>query len=41
MIDELVGDKIPQKDRRLRELKEQPDGKMVDHIYQWQNLTNN
>ena len=41
MIDELVGDKIPQKDKRLRELKEQPDGKMVDHIYQWQNLTNN
>ena len=41
MIDELVGDKIPQKDKRLRELKEQLDGKMVDHIYQWQNLTNN
>ena len=41
MIDELVGAKIPQKDKRLRELKEQPDGKMVDHIYQWQNLTNN
>lgn len=41
MIDDLVGDKIPQKDKRLRELKEQPDGKMVDHIYQWQNLTNN
>lgn len=41
MIDELVGDKIPQKDRRLRKLKEQPDGKMVDHIYQWQDLTNN
>ena len=41
MIDELVGDKIPQKDKRLRELKEQADGKMVDHIYQWQNLTNN
>lgn len=41
MIDELVGDKIPQKDKRLRELKEQPDGKLVDHIYQWQNLTNN
>ena len=41
MIDELVGDKIPQKDKRLRELKEQPDGKMVDHIYQWQSLTNN
>lgn len=41
MIDELVGDKIPHKDKRLRELKEQPDGKMVDHIYQWQNLTNN
>ena len=41
IIDELVGDKISQKDKRLRELKEQPDGKMVDHIYQWQNLTNN
>ena len=41
MIDELVGDKIPQHDRRLRELKEQPDGKLVDHIFQWQNLTNN
>ncbi|MCQ2360460.1 MAG: restriction endonuclease [Paludibacteraceae bacterium] len=41
MIDELVGDKIPQKDRRLRELKEQLDGKMVDHLYQWQNLVNN
>lgn len=41
MIDELVGDQIPAKEKRLRELKEQPDGKMVDHIYQWQNLTNN
>jgi hypothetical protein len=41
MIDELLGDKIPEKDRRLRELKEQPDGKLIDHIYQWQNLTNN
>lgn len=41
MIDELIGDKIPEQDKRLRELKEQPDGKMVDHIYQWQNLTNN
>lgn len=41
MIDELVGDEISNKDKRLRELKEQPDGKMVDHIYQWQNLTNN
>ncbi len=41
MIDELVGDKIFQNDGRLRELKEQPDGKMVDHVYQWQNLTNN
>ncbi len=41
MIDELVGDKIPLKDKRLRELKEQPDGKMVDHIYQWKSLTNN
>lgn len=35
MVDELIGDKIPQKDRRLRELKEHPDGKLVDHIYQW------
>lgn len=41
MIDELLGDQIPDKDKRLRELKEQPDGKLVDHIYQWQNLTNN
>ena len=41
IIDELIADRIPQKDKRLRELKEQPDGKMVDHIYQWQNLTNN
>ncbi|MCC8113899.1 MAG: restriction endonuclease [Bacteroidales bacterium] len=41
MIDELVGDQIPEKETRLRKLKEQPDGKMVDHIYQWQNLTNN
>lgn len=41
MIDELVGDQIPPKEKRLKELKEQPDGKMVDHIYQWQNLTNN
>lgn len=41
MIDELVGDQIPKAEKRLKELKEQPDGKMVDHIYQWQNLTNN
>ncbi len=41
MIDELIGDKIPPKDKRLRELKEQPDGKLVDHYYRWQNLTNN
>lgn len=41
MIDELLGDQISDKDKRLRELKEQPDGKLVDHIYQWQNLTNN
>lgn len=41
MIDDLIGDPIPVKDKRLRELKEQPDGKLVDHIYQWQNLTNN
>lgn len=41
MIDELVGDKIPESATRLRKLKEQPDGKLVDHIYQWQDLTNN
>lgn len=41
MIDELLGDQIPKTDKRLKELKEQPDGKLVDHIYQWQNLTNN
>lgn len=41
MIDELVGDIIPTNEKRLKELKEQPDGKMVDHIYQWQTLTNN
>lgn len=40
IIDELVGDRLPPQDRRLRQLKEQPDGKLVDHLYQWQDLTN-
>ncbi len=36
IIDELVGDKnLP------AELKDQPDGKRVDHMYQYQELTNN
>lgn len=38
IIDELVGDpesKIP------ADLKDQPDGKRVDHIYQYRDLTNN
>lgn len=36
IIDELIGDKnLPQ------ELKDQPDGKRVDHMYQYQELTNN
>lgn len=39
IIDELVGDQIPEDEIRLRKLKEQPDGKMVDHIYTYQELT--
>ncbi len=36
IIDELIGDKnLP------TELKDQPDGKRVDHMYQYQELTNN
>lgn len=36
IIDDLIGDKnLPQ------ELKDQPDGKRVDHMYQYQELTNN
>ncbi len=36
IIDELIGDKnLPQ------DLKDQPDGKRVDHMYQYQELTNN
>lgn len=36
IIDELIGDKnLPS------ELKDQPDGKRVDHMYQYQELTNN
>ena len=36
IIDELIGDKEP-----LRGLKDQVDGKRVDHIYSYRNLTNN
>ena len=36
IIDELVGDKEPP-----RGLKDQDDGKRVDHIYSYRNLTNN
>ena len=36
IIDELIGDKEPP-----RGLKEQDDGKRVDHIYSYHNLTNN
>ena len=41
IIDELVGareDEIPDE---LRRLKKQKDGKMVDHLYPYQGLTNN
>lgn len=38
IIDELVGEKIPEDNKRLRDLKEQPDGKMVDHIYRYKDL---
>ena len=37
IIDELIAD-----DQKLpKELKDQPDGKRVDHLYQYQELTNN
>ena len=36
IIDELIGDKEP-----TRGLKDQDDGKRVDHIYSYRNLTNN
>lgn len=38
IIDDLVGEKIPEDNKRLRALKEQPDGKMVDHIYRYKDL---
>lgn len=40
IIDELIGDK-PDDDAALSELKEQKDGKRVDHIYRYKDLTNN
>lgn len=36
MVDNLIGDKLPKK---YQELKEQPDGKLVDHMYNWYDLT--
>lgn len=39
IIDELVGDKIT--DKKLRQMKEQPDGKLVDHLYKYRDLTSN
>ena len=36
MIDNLIGDKLPKK---YQEMKEQPDGKLVDHMYNWYDLT--
>lgn len=38
IIDELVGEKIPEDNKRLSKLKNQPDGKMVDHIYRYKDL---
>lgn len=38
IIDELIGDKIPENDAYLRSLKEQPDGKLVDHLYTYPGL---
>lgn len=35
IIDELVGDELPEK---YRPMKEQKDGKLVDHMYSWYNL---
>lgn len=40
IIDELVGDK-PADDSELKQLKEQKDGKRVDHIFRYQDLTDN
>lgn len=39
IIDELVGDKIT--DKKLLQMKEQPDGKLVDHLYRYYDLTSN
>lgn len=41
IIDELIGDKIPENEKRLKTLKEQADGKLIDHIYRYQELTSN
>ena len=38
IIDELIGDRIPENDDYLRSLKEQPDGKLVDHLYTYPGL---
>lgn len=36
IIDELIGDKLPKK---YQPMKEQKDGKLVDHMYSWYDLT--
>lgn len=41
IIDELIGDNEDEIPKGLRELKEQKDGKMIDHLYRYQGLTNN
>lgn len=41
IIDELVGNREDEIPEGLRKLKKQKDGKMVDHLYRYQGLTNN
>lgn len=36
IIDDLIGDELPKK---YKPMKEQQDGKLVDHMYSWYNLT--
>lgn len=38
IIDKLIGDEIPADDKDLIALKEQPDGKLVDHLYTYPGL---
>lgn len=41
IIDHLIGEDVDENDKAMRQLKEQKDGKRVDHIYRYRDLTDN